>query len=169
MELFATRLDYEPVIRAVEARHDLNYVLLGLFTSNEIVAVSSALNLVDLGVAFGSDAVHENHYMVLPADKEVVVRAVPQRSGGTRYAVDLLANPSAFDFQPGGLVNGLNLVSGSLGVVSSEAKASAYYCSFIREIKRHFTYINGYWVGPDAVHYLHAEADTASGQTRRCA
>ena len=147
MELFATRSDYEPVIRAVEARHDLKYVLNGLFISDAIVAVSSALDLADLGVAFGKDAVQENQYMVLPADEEVVVRAVPQNSGGTRYAVDLLANPSAFGFQPGGLLDGLNLVSGSLGAVSSEAKASVYYLSFIREIKKHFTYLNGYWGG----------------------
>ena len=56
LDLFATRADYEPVIRKVEAQQSLKYVLYDLFWTPTLTVYSSALEIKDLGVAFKGDA-----------------------------------------------------------------------------------------------------------------
>lgn len=152
MELFATHLDYQPVIEQIEAHNELKYVEMGLFEDPQLHIAYSALSLDALGVSSRGDTILDERYLVIRRSVEVEVRIVPQRRGGVRYAIDMQANPAGISFKPGGLFQERCLIRGSITAASSHTDALDLFRLFRREIKKHFVCINRVdWVGPEAL------------------
>src|SRR6185369_10324891 len=91
---FATADDLLPVFERVESKHRLAYTLCGLFTSPEFQSYPSGHALPSLR----ESAVHPNaiagaRYLITAAGQLPVIREIPQKAGGIRYAIDQLVNP----------------------------------------------------------------------------
>jgi hypothetical protein len=96
---FASPQDCIPVFEAVEAKRKLQYTRTGLFHEPPSEGFSCGAALPTLFAYAPFDlAVHNYTYLVTLEGTDVTVRAVPQRVGGTRYAVDQLANPDSITF-----------------------------------------------------------------------
>jgi hypothetical protein len=98
--------------------------------------------------------VFEKAYLVFDAATELKVREIPQRKGGVLYSADLEANPTGFGFRPGGLFEGRCLIRGSVGTATGDPVSIALCRAFAREVRRGFTKIHSYYVGPEAVRLL---------------
>ncbi len=90
------------------------------------------------------------NYLVTPATATVQVREVPQRSGGTRYAVDQLINPDSITLSHGGFFASGVLLSGCAGTASDTAFAKQVYRVFAAAVAKQFTRTRFYYIGAEA-------------------
>jgi hypothetical protein len=88
--------------------------------------------------------------LVLPIGTEVVIRAIRLSSGRTRYAVDQLSNPLSITFTPGGLWSSGMMLYGRVTTASSVKEAKSLLGRFERPLKKAFTKIRAFYVGPEA-------------------
>src|SRR5262249_41001516 len=128
----------------------------GTFESPAIKPILSALEIEDLGIAHKGDRVHEKAYLVADASVEIKIEEIHRRKGGIRYSVGLEKNPEAFGFEPGGLFQSRCLISGSIGTATGNPTSIALCRAFIRAIRKDFTKIKSYWLGPEALQFLDA-------------
>jgi hypothetical protein len=85
---FATKADLELLLREVESERQLQFVETGLFDSPSVEPIHSLLGAPSLGHLSAGDHNQGPCYLVASQDISIVVRTVPQRRGGTKYAVD---------------------------------------------------------------------------------
>lgn len=151
---FATREDLRPGLERIEAACSLQYVLCDLYTANEPKRYRSAFLIEELGINVAGDAARSPVYLVMPGERAVNVREVPQRNGGIRYSVSQLGNPESIVFRPSGVHQGESLVAGNVGTVSEDARSRAFYRDFTAELARGFKKIRNYLVGHEALSML---------------
>jgi len=152
--MFATRSDLEPGIRIVEANRKLQYVLCGLFDRPATTSYSSLLAVEGLGTSEYSDHIRGPRFLVMSAFRGVEVRVVPQRRGGTKYAVDQEANPSSIAILPGGLFENRCLLAGQIGTAAEDEEALALFRDFGKLVTKGFKRVKGYAIGPEALSLL---------------
>lgn len=162
ISFFATSADLRALLASIEARAELQYVEAGLFDEERRNILSSLTSLASLGTATAGDSNRELTYLVSQRSGDVNVRAVAQRRGGTKYAVDQLNNPHAIVFRPGGTHSGTILIAGMVGTVNETPTAMELMKMFSQEIKSHFARVKEYWVGPDAFQRLQSGARLTS-------
>lgn len=145
---FASNVDLIPVLEQVERKHAIKYFAAGLFASSTPVQI-------DLGaVLTASKHCKDDGYLVTPANLEVEARSVPQRKGGTLYAIDALKNPSSITLRPGGMVSNTVLLPGVVGTASQDEVAVVLHRTFAYAIGKHFKRVQSFWVGPSAFRLL---------------
>jgi hypothetical protein len=148
---YATADDLLPVFECVESKHRLAYALCGLFLSRESESYPAGALLPSLRQpATHPNAIAGAQYLVTPADQAVVVRDVPQKPGGIRYAIDQLANPDSITIQPCGIYPPDVLLHGRVATVSSTAFASLVQRAFASAVAKFFQHIQAFYVGPKA-------------------
>jgi len=153
---YATRDDLLPVLETVERKHSVAYTLTGLRESRELTTVYSGAAIATLGSpAPNPNACGGYAYLVTPADVQVIIREVPQRAGGTRYAVDQLANPISITFGHGGFYAPDVLLYGRVATCSDHPAAAKLYRAFASAVGKHFCRIRAFYVGPTAVDLFH--------------
>jgi hypothetical protein len=153
-DIFATRADLIPGLESIESKHNLQYVLFGMFKSSTIAPIFSALEIEDLGIAHHGDCNHEKSYIVADAATEIKLEKVHQRNGGVLYSVGLVVNPAAFVFRPGGMFEDRCLIGGHIGTATGDPTSIALWRAFVREVIRGFTRIHSYYIGPEALRLL---------------
>ena len=154
-EMYATRGDLEPGLRRVEALTRVDYVLTGLFDSDEVRRYGSALDLPHLGLAPTGDQTLEPSYMILPAGAAMDAVAISQRRGGVKYAVDPRDHPSGHIlFSPGGVYREGVLISGELGTALKDEVSAKLFRMFYKELFKGFVKIKVNYVGPEALSML---------------
>ena len=141
---FAAGNDLLPILEHVALKHPVAFASAGLFASSVVVRVQRAAVLAANGTG------EENTFLVTPASVEVMVRAIPQRAGGTKYAVDELANPSSISLRVGCMAGPNVLIPGMVGTVATDGPASVLHRAFVSAIGKHFKRVQSYWVGPAA-------------------
>lgn len=147
---FATAEDILKVLRAVEAPYPLRYVLCGLFDESERTVFHGFSSLPALGCAQSGQSHLEPTFLVLPQGATFKVRTVAQRRGGNKYAVDQQANPGTVTIRPGGMYNNSALIAGMVGTIHDDEKAAQLMKAFSSALKRDFTKMKAYLVGPEA-------------------
>jgi hypothetical protein len=161
---YATSDDLLPVLERAERKHRVAYTLTGSFESPMLTTVFSGSTIATLA----SRAPHPNasggySYLVTPADVEVVIREIPQRAGGIRYAVDQLANPISITFDHGGFYAPDILLFGRVATCSDHPKAATLYRAFATSVAKSFTRIRAFYVGPKAEELLRRGCRLAIG------
>jgi len=147
---FATRADLELLLREVELERQLQFVETGLFDSPRVKPLHSLLDTPSLGrLSVG----HRNQgpcYLVASLEIAIVVRPVPQRRGGTKYAVDQQENPKTIAFRPSGAFGENCLIEGQVGTISNDSSSLELIQLFRREMRRQFEKVNEFYVGKEA-------------------
>jgi hypothetical protein len=145
---FATAEDLLVVFDRVEARRRLAYTLTGLFAKPELSTAASGGAIPTLhSPAPHAGAIAGYQYLVTAAAEPVVVREVPQRRGGLRYAVDQLANPRSVVVMPGGLYPPDVRLYGRVGTASDTEFSVRLYRAFAAAIGESFRRVGAYYVG----------------------
>lgn len=148
---YATADDLMPVFERVESKHRLAYTLCGLFVSPEFHSYPSGAVLPSLRQpATHPNAIAGAQYLVTPAGQSIVIREIPQKAGGIRYAIDQLSNPDSITIQPGGIYPPNILLYGRAGTVSSTAFASQLQRTFSSAVAKFFEHIGAFYVGTQA-------------------
>lgn len=148
---FATADDLLPVFERVESKHRLAYTLCGLFPIRKYQSFPSGAVLPSLRAqATHPNAIAGAQYLVTPVDQSVVIREVPQKSGGIRYAIDQLENPDSIAIQLGGIFPPDILLGGRVGTASSTAFAKQIHRAYSSAVAKFFLQIRAFYVGPQA-------------------
>lgn len=141
---FAAADDLLAVFEIVERKHRVTYVAAGMFTSSALTQFESGANLpVPQSRA-------DSAFLVTPSELAVKVRSVPQRSGGTLFAVDELANPASATLRLGSACGRDVLLPGVIGTTASAGPAADIHRAFALAIGKRFKRVQSYWVGPAA-------------------
>jgi hypothetical protein len=148
---FATQGDLAPIAQEIGSKRPIDFVLAGLFTEPSLTVFQD----------FGSLRPLEN-YVIIDRGARVEIRAVPQRAGGVRYAVDQLANSTTLGLQLGGLINEQHLLASQIGTVSEHQVSIELFMLFAKAIRKNFEKIQSYYVGPQAVLMLDRGARLSS-------
>jgi hypothetical protein len=153
---YATAGDLLSLFQRVESKRRLAYTLTGMFTSSGLNTVYSGSAIPTLlSPAPGSSAASGYSYLVTDANQPVVVREVPQRAGGLRYAVDQLLNPESVTLLPGGIFPPNVLLYGSVGTASTTPSSVKLQRAFASAIGKLFQRVRAYYVGPQALELWH--------------
>jgi hypothetical protein len=147
---FATKEDLLPVLEHVEGKGKLTYVRSGNFPSRNCERYHRGADLPDLGKATSDSAISSAAYLVLQGNGEIRLRPFTLSSGAQQLAVDQLVNPDTVTFTPGGLWNQEALLYGRVATVSDSRPAQELMRRFHSAVKRTFTKIKAYYVGPRA-------------------
>jgi hypothetical protein len=147
---FATADDLVPVFELVESGLRLAYTPTGLFETSQQPRFISGKALPTLRKPAGASSINCPTYLVTPAGTRVVVRTVPQRAGGVRYAVDQLANADSVALTHGGLFSPEILISGRVATVSKTPGAKEIQAAFSKAIGKLFKRVGAFHVGPEA-------------------
>ena len=65
-----------------------------------------------------------------------------------------MANPGSIVLRPGGKYSETTVITGMLGTVKDDPEARELLRVFSEELRRSFSEIKGYWVGPNALKLL---------------
>lgn len=75
---------------------------------------------------------------------------MPQRSGGSKFAIDQVIIPDSLYFQSGGVFANKMIVPGRIGITYQTPVAKRLYGAFAKLIARNFIKIKSYYLGPEA-------------------
>ncbi|HEV8037507.1 MAG TPA: hypothetical protein VGP62_01500 [Bryobacteraceae bacterium] len=149
-DFFAVTEDLIPVLQAVESRYAIKYVQYGLFDQRERPVYYGHSRISSLGIAEAGDANFERGFLVLRNDDMLNVREVPQRTGGTKYAVDQRANGGTITLRPGGKYGDSAVIAGLAGTVHHDPVAEELIRAFLKAFRATFVKMESYSVGPAA-------------------
>ena len=150
LSFFATKADLESLLRTVESKQQLQFVATGLFDSPDIEPMQSLLATPNLGHLSVADHNQGPCYLVASREVFIKVRAVPQRRGGVKYAVDQQENPKTIALRPSGSFGETCLIDGQVGTISDDPISLELFRLFTKEIRYQFTKINEFYVGKEA-------------------
>lgn len=148
---FATLSDITPVLTSIDLTFSVKYYETGLFDEKKRDYYTSALSLPDLGVTTHGDWNTTRSFLVIPAEVDLNLRAVSQRAGGVKYAVDQLVNPNSVVISLGGkyLKKSDVIVAGKVSTVSDTLFSQDYIKTIGLNMKK-FKKIDGFYVGSES-------------------
>jgi len=146
---FITKSDIERILKEIEEAFDIQYFLMGLFDSPDIVHYNSIFDDPRIGLTSFGDWNLIDRYLIIPKNIALDIREVEQRKGGIKYAVDLLNNPKGIELKLGGVYTEKDgvIVGGRVGVTSNDPFSLDFYNSFSKKVKKEFKRIGTSYVG----------------------
>ena len=142
-QFFATHGDLVAVVRDVMEVQPIDIVQGGLLSEPSLVVLTDVNDLR----AFET-------YLILDHGVPVNLRAVPQRAGGLKYAVDQIDNPYTVVLQTGGKHTDQHLIAGQVGTVGSSKQSDDLYALIGKVIRKRFEKVKSFYVGPEATDML---------------
>lgn len=148
---FATLVDINPVLEGIEGLFAVSYHKTGLFDNRDIPFYKTVFDVPNLGYTLHGDWNYTDTYLVMPKEELLVIRNVPQRAGGTKYAVDQALNLDSVTLTMGGqyLKKENILVAGKVGTISDTLFSLDYFKKFTSQLRK-FKKIGSFYVGKEA-------------------
>jgi hypothetical protein len=147
---YATYNDIAEVLRQFEAQEPIMYVLTGLFDDRTPTTFQTYKAINSLSVSVDGNVHLIPSYLIVVDPRAIVIRKVPQRAGGTLYAIDQLAIPDSLYFRSGGLFSDKMIVPGKIGIAHQTPISRKLYRAFARHLAKSLSKIKSYYVGPEA-------------------
>lgn len=149
LSFFATKSDTKLLFENVE-KLSLHFLLTGLFDSPNVALINSLLTISDFGKVSVGDINQTKTYLASDRKNPFKVRAVPQKHGDTKYAIDQLVNPKTIMFRPGGVLKEKSLIAGQIGTISDDPASLKLFDYFKKIIQHQFSKIKSFYVGVEA-------------------
>ena len=160
IHFFALREDLLAMLAMVEAGGHLRYVRGGHYPSGSAMEVlNSGSEIPNLGRATTYNASTSATFIV--SEPEVLI--TPRPIGTDRFSVDQLWNPDTVGFTPSGIWNEDIVLYGRVATVSDSKPAQKLMRRFHSGMKKLFTKMEEYYVGPQALALLKAGKRLAIG------
>ena len=150
---FALRDDILPILISVESDIPLKYVLTGNFLKDELKArfseFTSADQILHLGRATARSSVGCDSFLVCQREAPIILREIAGVDG-PRVCIDQLVNPDTVTFTPAGLLDDHTVLDGRFSTASGSPRSQALMKRFHAAIKKSFTKVQAFYVGPRA-------------------
>jgi hypothetical protein len=171
IHFFALREDLLAILELVDGKGPLKYALTGNFLKNEVKNGISVFNtgaeIPNLGKAGGDSSTICDAFLVCEAATEIKPEHF-QGNDGERVCVDQLMNPDSVIFLPGGEWDNGVVIQGHVGTASDSPISQALMKRFQAAIKKSFTKVKAFYVGPSAMVRLEkGERLTSSARSPR--
>jgi hypothetical protein len=150
---FATRNDQLALLKAVEERAALKFIVSGLLPSQNPKIYFSRLEIPTLGAAGHENAINGYSYLVMDTAEQIYVKDVVQKQGGTKYGISQEGNPNSVIFLHGGFFDNV-LLYGNIGTVWETKRSLEIYRLFSSIMRDQFSKIGSYYVGKEAGEFL---------------
>ena len=154
INFFATRADLLDLLTEVESKQDIHYAEAGMFDNDGLVVYTSATRIPGLGESQVQQSVQGRILLIADVPTEFVLRSVPQRRGGVRYAVDQKQNPDSVSLLPGGQFDEQTILAGNFGTCTDSSASLALIKLITETTKGKWAKIKSYAVGPEAAKIL---------------
>ena len=154
---FSLMEDIDCLVLEFEAMNKVRYCLVGMHDSEAVPTYSSLRDLPNVGYVTVGDWNRIDTYLISRVSSPVVIRTVPQRSRGVKYALDQRENPQTVEIKLGGIYSaaGNVIVAGRLATVSQDSESLNMYTLLSRLLKTHFRRIESFYVGKHAEEKLY--------------
>jgi hypothetical protein len=156
LQFYAAEGDLLPVLQAVESHGALKYIRFGNSTSRHVQAFSAGSELPNLGKATSESAISSESFLVCQCELDVVVDQFVNDHGVARCCIDQLANPDTVTLTPGGVWSQDVVLYGRVATASESKTSQELMRRFAGAIKKQFTKIKAFYVGPKARELLEA-------------
>lgn len=147
---FATATDIEPIVKPIETSFSIKYYEIGLFDSISKGSYRSVSEISNFGFPKVGDWNRDLRLMAIPQAISLVIRKVPQKNGGIKYAVDTLENQTSICFQFGGIYKDGILLGGSCGTSFLNDFSLQVFKDFSTRMIKSFKKIGTFYVGKEA-------------------
>lgn len=126
---YATASDLGPLLSSLEAQKKLQYTLAGMFEANRPRTYRSYADIPRFGQPHHPSSVANPYWLISPETTAIRVEAVPQRAGGTLFAISQKFNEDTLTFRPGGRYEGDVLLYGEVSTISDQSCRRIYTIS----------------------------------------
>ena len=150
MNFYATYDDIGKVLEQFEAEEYVVYVLTGLFDIDTPQVFETYRAINSLSISVDGDANHVPGYLIVRKANQISIRKVPQKTGGSKFAVDQSLIPDSLFFQSGGVFADKIIVPGKIGITHQTAVSRKLYGAFARIMAKNFSKVKSYYVGQEA-------------------
>jgi hypothetical protein len=148
---FAMRNDLLLILGKLEAKRHVKYTRRGRLEGPEPETWNSAADLPKLGRATGDQHVACDPFLIMEGNSPIRVETMTMRDGDDRFDVEQRLNPDSIIFFPGGEWADGALISGSFTTISKSPLSQSLMRTVHSGIKKHFTRVQAFWVGPEAL------------------
>lgn len=158
IHFFALKEDTLPVLNLVEEKGRLSYHLTGNYIAktfnSECRVYSCGKDIRDLGTANGYSSTLCDTYLVCDSGTTVSQRHIQGNNGIERICIDQLENQDTVTFTPAGRWQDA-ILNGLIATASDSIRSQAIMKLFYNAIRKSFTKVNAFWVGPAALTCFH--------------
>jgi hypothetical protein len=151
LSIFALEPDLRLILNEIEGKVSVTYTLAESTPAAELRQWSHGAEIKDIGIADGEQTALCRIFLITKDGMPVLARRVEQSDGKTRFDVDQMSNPDSIAFTPAGEWKREMIIAGLFSTLSSTSQSQALMRLVTASVKKHFTRINGYWVGPKAL------------------
>jgi hypothetical protein len=144
------------VLEAVERDGPLQYICTGNRLSADFETFLRGGDIPNLGRADHDSASSCEQFLVTPVTLPITVETIDGSGGVRRYCVDQSLNPNTVDFTPAGTWGDDFVLSGRVATIWDSNIAQELMKRFYAAIRKRFTKVRAFWVGPEALALLHA-------------
>jgi hypothetical protein len=163
INFYATRKDLLDLLDDFESRREVRYAEAGMFDRDDVFVYWTAMEIPNLG-AIDAPNPHQGRILLVGgADVQFSMRAVPQRRGGMKFALDQKENPDTVSLLPGGQFDDQTVVAGNFATCTDSAASLALLGLLSQIAKEKWKEIKSYLVGPQAEAVLDAGGRLTAG------
>jgi hypothetical protein len=168
---FALKEDLLPMLELVESKGILCYARMGNFQSREVADGISIFEngaaLPHLGTANANSTSACDSFLACERGTSINLRHF-RGLDSERACVDQLANPDSVEFTPGGLWNEDVVIQGRVATASESEVSQALIKRFQAAIKKTFSKVKAFYVGPAALALLESGKRLTSSEQSPC-
>lgn len=154
ISFFAAGNDLHLVLKQVEDKLRVKYTNFGWSNGPEPEFWNTAADLPKLGMATADQQSNCDQFLIVERDSMVQVRPRMIPPGRMVYEVYQSTNPDSVVLCCGGQWNDGSIISGEIATLSALPWALSVMNAARLATRRHFTRINAFWVGPNALQSL---------------
>jgi hypothetical protein len=152
IHFYATKSDLLSIFDMVDS--GLQYVRFGSCSVPNPETFLSGPDIPNLGIASSESAVACDMFLVCDKTSKVIPCKFSTLKGEERFGFDQLNNPHTIVFSPGGLWGNDVLLHGRVATVSDHEASIRLMKLFGSAIRKKFTKVRAFYVGPDALEML---------------
>ncbi len=158
IHFFALNEDLLALLEIVESKGALKYTHMGNFPGHEIKdgprVFDTGAGIPNLGIAYADSSTTCERFLVCEQGMPIKLRCLKGVDGGERVCVDQLANADSVVFLSGGIRNEDIVLKGYIGTASDSKISQALMKRFHAAIKKTFSKVKAFYVGPKALTLL---------------
>jgi hypothetical protein len=151
INFFALKGDMLLVLGELEAKRQVKYVQGGRLDGPKPEIWYTATDLPSLGQATGDQQAACDDFLIVDRGADVLISTMTMLSGDDRFDVYNGGNPDSIEFQPAGEWKDGAIICGRFATLHKTPESQALMRMVRSRIKKHFTRVRAYWVGPEAL------------------
>lgn len=148
---YGLKEDLIKIIKSIELNFSVKYVEAGLKDKHPFCVSDLIENINNIGFTDYGDWNHNEKYLILPKDKDLIIESIPQRKGGIKYAIDQKENNESIVIFLGGNYQNKAIIASKIGTISVTDFSNNIFKFVSAYIRKEFKNINGFYISDNAL------------------